>query len=111
MHRLFDLAVEPGNIREDNPVTHYMRPPKPKPPVFGYLYPSELVSLLYCADVPVARRVLSAEMRNRYAPAARTLQDLNYVPFPDISAATPELPEQRDNWANDGLWPSWTPKH
>ena len=40
---------------------------------------------------------LTPEMRARYARAARTLQDLNYQPFPDISAAIPELLENRDN--------------
>ncbi len=60
MRRLFDLAVMPGRIRKDNPVTSYMRPTKPKPPLFGYLYPSELIALLHCDAVPVARRVLYA---------------------------------------------------
>ncbi len=236
MRRLFDLAVMPGRIRKDNPVSRYLRPGRTKPMLFGYLYPSELLTLLRCDKVPVARRVLYAlavytglrkgslyaltwggvdfehgtltslksktglpqmfevqsslakllahwfehqgrpksnmpivvatdiekrgeregetlrddltaagvtrealhdrkpnasplrfhdlratfvtwamregrgdgwisdrtghltpEMRARYARAARTLQDLNYQPFPDISAAIPELLENRDN--------------
>jgi hypothetical protein len=36
-------------------------------------------------------------MRARYARAARTLMDLKYVPFPDVSTAIPELLEPRDN--------------
>ena len=58
--RLFDLAIVPGRIRKDSPVTRYMRPGKPKPMLFGYLYPTELVALLGCALVPVGRRVLYA---------------------------------------------------
>jgi integrase len=40
---------------------------------------------------------LTTKMRERYARAARTLADLNYAPFPDISRAIPELLERRDN--------------
>ena len=58
MHRLFDLAIRPGRLRDNSPVTRYMRPSKPRLPLYGYLYPSELVALLHCRDVPVARRVL-----------------------------------------------------
>ena len=36
-------------------------------------------------------------MRARYTRAARTLQDLNYKPFPDVSKAIPELLERHDN--------------
>ena len=34
---------------------------------------------------------LTPDMRARYARAARTLSDLDYLPFPDVSAAIPEL--------------------
>lgn len=34
---------------------------------------------------------LTPEMRSRYARAARTLSDLDYVPFPDLSKSIPEL--------------------
>jgi integrase len=37
------------------------------------------------------------EMLDRYDRAARTLEELRYVPFPDISEAIPELLEPRDN--------------
>lgn len=40
---------------------------------------------------------LTPSMRTRYTRAARTLQDLNYLPFPDISKVIPELLERRDN--------------
>lgn len=60
MHRLFDLAIRPGRLRENSPVSRYLRPPKTKPPLYGYLYPSELIALLHCREVPVARRVLYA---------------------------------------------------
>ena len=40
---------------------------------------------------------LTPEMRARYARAARTLADLKYQPFPDVSRAIPELLEARDN--------------
>jgi hypothetical protein len=36
-------------------------------------------------------------MLDRYDRAARTLEELRYVPFPDISEAIPELLEPRDN--------------
>jgi integrase len=60
MRRLFDLAIMPGRIRKDNPVSRYLRPGRTKPKLFGYLYPSELLALLHCSDVPIARRVLYA---------------------------------------------------
>jgi integrase len=40
---------------------------------------------------------LTPEMRTRYARAARTLLDLNYQPFPDLSEAIPDLLKRRDN--------------
>lgn len=60
MRRLFDLAIQPGQLRKDSPVADYLRPGKGKPKLFGYLYPSELLALLKCTDVPIARRVLYA---------------------------------------------------
>lgn len=60
MHRLFDLAVMPGRLRQSNPVTRYLKPEKPKPPLYFFLYPAEFVALLRCHSVPVARRVLYA---------------------------------------------------
>jgi hypothetical protein len=40
---------------------------------------------------------LTPEMVERYNRAARTLADLKYEPFPDITGAIPELTEGRDN--------------
>ena len=40
---------------------------------------------------------LTPEMRSRYARAARTLSDLDYVPFPDLAKAVPELQELPEN--------------
>jgi hypothetical protein len=36
-------------------------------------------------------------MRERYERQARTLADLRYEPFPDVSRAIPELVEGREN--------------
>lgn len=60
MHRLFDLAVKPGRLRADNPVSEDLRPSKDAPKLFGFLYPRELLQLLGCAEVPLARRVYYA---------------------------------------------------
>lgn len=60
LRRLFELARKPGRIRKDNPVNADVRPPKPKPVLFSYLYPSEFMTLLACAAVPIARRLLYA---------------------------------------------------
>jgi integrase len=60
MRRLFDLAIQPGQLRKDSPIADYLRPGKGKPKLFGYLYPSEVLALLKCPDVPIARRVLYA---------------------------------------------------
>lgn len=60
MRRLFELAIRPGRLREASPVPDYLRPAKGKPKLFGYLYPSELLALLKCKDIPIGRRVLYA---------------------------------------------------
>lgn len=60
LRRLFDLAIRPGRLRTDSPVSEYLRPGRDAPKLFGYLYPSELLALLKCKDVPVERRVLYA---------------------------------------------------
>jgi len=57
MRRLFDLAIKPGRLRTDNPVSRDLRPRKDKPKLFGFLYPAELLALLGCRAVPLARRV------------------------------------------------------
>jgi integrase len=60
LRRLFDLAIKPGRLRTDNPVSTDLRPGKDHPKLFGYLYPSELLAVLKCESIPIARRVLYA---------------------------------------------------
>lgn len=60
LHRMFDLAIVPGRLRKDNPVTAYHRPRRDTAKLFAYLYPDELLALLRCTAVPVERRVLYA---------------------------------------------------
>lgn len=60
LRRLFDLAIRPGRLRTDSPVSSYLRPGRDAPKLFGFLYPSELLALLACSDVPIERRVLYA---------------------------------------------------
>jgi integrase len=60
MRRLFDLAIRPGRLREDSPVSEYLRPGRDSHKLFGYLYPSELLTLLKSSEVPIGRRVLYA---------------------------------------------------
>lgn len=60
MRRLFDLAIRPGRLREDNPVQKFMRPGREDPKLYGFLYPTELLALLGCQEVPIERRVLYA---------------------------------------------------
>ena len=55
--RLFDLAVEPAQLRADNPVSAGLRPPRDAPKLYSFLYPAELVALLGCEAVPLPRRV------------------------------------------------------
>jgi len=50
----------PGRLRTDSPVSRYLRPGKDSQKLFGYLYPSELLALLACKQVPVGRRILYA---------------------------------------------------
>lgn len=59
-HRLFDLAVKPGRLRTDNPVSADLRPRKDASKLFNYLFPSELVAVLGCTAVPLERRVCYA---------------------------------------------------
>jgi integrase len=60
MRRLFDLAIRPGRLRTDSPVSEYLRPGRDSQKLFGYLFPSELIALLACREVPIERRVLYA---------------------------------------------------
>lgn len=60
LRRLFDLAIRPGRLRADSPVSDYLRPGHDDPKLFGFLYPSELLALLACSKVPLERRVLYA---------------------------------------------------
>jgi integrase len=60
MNRLFALAVRPGRLREDSPVADHLKPALGRPPLYGYLFPAELLALLGCAKVPIGRRVLYA---------------------------------------------------
>jgi integrase len=62
LRRLFDLAVKPGRLRSDNPVSKDLRPPKDKPKLYSFLYPTELLALLGAPaeKVPLARRMLVA---------------------------------------------------
>lgn len=59
LRRLFDLAVKPGRLRSDNPVSDDLKPGKDKPKLYSFLYPAEVLALLGApADkVPLARRV------------------------------------------------------
>lgn len=59
-HRLFDLAIKPGRLRSDNPVSEDMRPERDTPKLFCFLYPAELLALLRCEAVPLVRRVYYA---------------------------------------------------
>jgi integrase len=60
LRRLFDLAIRPGRLRGDSPVSEYLRPGRDDPKLFGFRYPTELVTLLKCKAVPIERRVLYA---------------------------------------------------
>jgi integrase len=57
LRRLFDLAIKPGRLRADNPVSVDLKPRKDKSKLFSFLYPSELLAVLKCPDVPLVRRV------------------------------------------------------
>jgi integrase len=59
LRRLFELAVKPGRLRADNPVSRDLRPSKDKPKLYSFLYPTELLALLAAPaeKVPLPRRV------------------------------------------------------
>lgn len=59
-HRLFDLAIRPGRLRKDNPVDIGLLPEPDPEKIYSYLYPSELLLLLKCVDIPIERRVYYA---------------------------------------------------
>lgn len=59
-HRLFDLAIRPGRLREDNPVSEDLLPSKGASKLYSYLYPIELLALLKCTAIPIERRVYYA---------------------------------------------------
>lgn len=57
VHRMFDLAIVPGRLRKDNPVTRYHRPRRDAAKLFGYLLPTEFSMLLKSPLVPTERKV------------------------------------------------------
>jgi integrase len=57
LRRLFELAVKPGRLRTTNPVSEDLRPRRDAAKLFGFLYPNELLALLGCTEIPLARRV------------------------------------------------------
>lgn len=57
LHRLFDLAIMPGRLRKDNPVTRYHKPAKGPEKLYGYLFPAEFEALLKSPLVPTERKV------------------------------------------------------
>lgn len=59
-HRLFDLAVKPGRLRTDNPVSVDLLPEKDSEKLYCFLYPDELLAVLACELVPLVRRVYYA---------------------------------------------------
>lgn len=59
-HRLFDLSIRPGRLRKDNPVGVHLLPEPDPEKLYSYLYPSELLLLLKCVDIPIERRVYYA---------------------------------------------------
>jgi integrase len=59
-HRLFDLAIKPGRLRTDNPVSIDFLPGKGSTKLFSFLYPDELLEVLGCEAVPLVRRVYYA---------------------------------------------------
>jgi integrase len=60
MHRLFDLAIKPGGLRKDNPVTDDNLPSPGPQKVYAFLYPTELVKLLGCTEVSLVHRIYYA---------------------------------------------------
>lgn len=63
LRRLFVLAIRPGRLRANSPVSESLRPGRDDPKLFGFLNPSELLALLKCKKVPIERRVLYAPRR------------------------------------------------
>jgi len=59
-HRLFELAIIPGRLITVNPVSKHVLPKPGKEKLYSFLYPDELVDLLGCTDIPIARRVYYA---------------------------------------------------
>lgn len=57
LRRLFDLAVKPGRLRADNPVSIDSKPRRDSAKLFSFLYPSEFLRLVACERVPLPRRV------------------------------------------------------
>jgi len=57
LKRLFDLAIKPGRLRRDTPVSIDLRPARGKPKLYSFLYPNEFTTLLECTAVPLVRRV------------------------------------------------------
>ena len=57
LKRLFDLAIKPGRLRHNSPVSVDLRPAKGRPKLYSFLYPGEFVKLVACTKVPLARRV------------------------------------------------------
>jgi len=41
LRRRFELAIRPGRLRADSPVSEYVRPGRDDPKLFGFLYPSD----------------------------------------------------------------------
>lgn len=60
LRRLFDLAVKPGRLRATNPVSTDLRPRRDSQKLYSFLYPNELLALVGCVEVPLARRVYYA---------------------------------------------------
>jgi len=57
MHRLFELAIDPAELIETNPVTKAFLPEKGPSKQYAFLYPDELIELCKCTEIPVARRL------------------------------------------------------
>jgi integrase len=60
VRRMFDLAIRPGRLRDDSPVSDYLKPGKDSGKLYEFLYPSDVLDLLRCTAIPVGRRVLYA---------------------------------------------------
>jgi hypothetical protein len=93
LRRLFDLAIRPGRLRADSPVSESLRPGRDDPKLFGFLNPSELLALLPDArarGAGAARRPGRGEGRSAHAarrgrrqragaPLPRPAGDVRYV--------------------------------